>query len=105
MNKEKMIEFVNECKDVECCVIATNCGCYVNGAANEVLTLITTLINQLKDRIPKDAFKKCIDYAYLSDEELQKETEKAIKKKLNGTDKDLSRIKEILKMLEDLDNE
>lgn len=96
--KKEMNEFINKIDEPECYIIMTESGVRVNSDTRGFLSMITCTINQFKDKISKEEFEKCIEYAYMSDEELEK---LAKEKSKDG----LGKLKEILKMLEELDNE
>lgn len=96
--KKEMNEFINEIDEPKCYVIITESGVRVNANTNDFLSMITCTINQFKDKISKENFEKCVEYAYMSDEEI----EKLAKEKGKN---ELGKLKELLKMLEELDNE
>lgn len=96
--KKEMNEFINKIDEPKCYMIITESGVRVNADTGSFLSMITCTINQFKEKISKEEFEKCVEYAYMSDEEIEK---LAKEKSKDG----LGKLKEILKLIEELDNE
>lgn len=95
--KKDIIDFVNKSGKIECFIVMTNEGIRINGKGHEVLAMLASLVNELKDRIPKEQFEKAIEIGFMKENEFEKEAKKS--------DKELKKLKKLLEMLEELDNE
>lgn len=96
--KEELIKKIKERRNIDCYIFLTDEGMLAHARGEEILFMITSMIDKLKEDIPREEFEKCIEYAYMSDEEIEKEAKK----------KEKERIKEFIEMLKELsdgDNE
>ena len=77
-NTESIKEFLKESGEPECFIVATDKGCSFNATISEALTLITCLVSELKNSIPKNMIKKAVDLGFEVDR--NDNTNKEIKK-------------------------
>lgn len=95
--KEKMLEFVERIDEPKCFLMVTDSGIKAQARGNEMLAMLCTVINNIKDGIPKKELYKTVDLDYMSDEELEKEIEKDFNKELEDFRKELNKFIEELK--------
>ena len=98
-----MLEFIERSEEPSCFLMVTNNGIKAQARGDEMLAMICTVINNIKDGIPKKELYKTVDLAYMSDEELAKEFfKKDFDKELEDFRKELN---EFIKELKNGSNE
>lgn len=69
-------------------ILVTDNQTAICGTGAELLVLLAMVISDLAEKgLPKEEMIRAVDVAYLSDEELEKETEKAVKKNKGNIEK------------------
>lgn len=58
--KKELMDFVRDLKNIKYYTIITNEGCLLHAKGNEALTLLTCLINNLRDELPRDAIEDAV---------------------------------------------
>lgn len=102
-NIESIKKFLKESGEPESFIVVTDKGCSLNATLGETLTLITCLVSELKNDIPKNMVKKAVDLGF----EVDKETLTGSNdKEMKEMDKDLEdiekKIKEITNLIKEL---
>lgn len=102
-NIESIKEFLNKSGEPESYIVTTDKGCIYNATMEETLTLITCLVSELKNDIPKNLFKKAIDLGFEVDKEtLTGSNDKEMKemdKELEDLEKKIKNITDLMKEL------
>jgi FtsZ-binding cell division protein ZapB len=90
-------------KGFEAFILVTDNQTAICGTGAELLALLAMVISDLAEKgLPKEEMIRAVDVAYLSDEELEKESEKATKKHKGSIEK----LKKFLESIgEDEDDE
>lgn len=82
-------------EDNDCVVIASSFGGVSIGRTPDLCAALGALIrNMLKDGVDRDMLKQAIDYAFMSDKELEKEVLKTMKKITKDIEKAMKNIPE-----------
>lgn len=69
-------------------ILVTDNQTAICGTGAELLALLAMVISDLAEKgLPKEEMIRAVDVAYLSDEELEKESEKAVKKNKGNIEK------------------
>lgn len=98
-NIESIKEFLNKSGEPECYILTTDKGCIYNATCAEALTLITCLVSELKNDIPKNMFKKAIDLGFEVDRKALIESND---KEMKEMDKELEDLEKKIKNITDL---
>lgn len=102
-NTESIKNFLKKSGEPETFIILTNKGCSYNGTAEEILTLITCLVSELKNDIPKNMFNKAVDLGFEVDrEKLTGSNDKEMKKMDKELEEIEKKIKEITNLIKEL---
>lgn len=79
---EHVEELVKNIKESDCCIVLTPSTCCVNGTGADILTLLSCLINQMKDNgFDKEMILNSVEIGWL-DEKQQKDDLKSLLKQL-----------------------
>lgn len=71
---EYVEELVKSIKESECCVVLTPSTCCINGTGNEILTLLSILVNQMKnDGFEKQMILDAVKVGFIDKEERNKQ--------------------------------
>ena len=71
---EVVEELVENIKESECCVILTPSTCCVNGTGNEILTLLSIFVNQMKDQgFEKQMILDAVEIGFIDRKERNKQ--------------------------------
>ena len=77
--KKEMIKRIKKFKEPRCYIIVTNEGVMFNGYSDEILSMITMQIRELRNSFPKEAFENVLKYGLMTSEELEKAKNDAMK--------------------------
>lgn len=86
--KKNMLEVIKRIEEPECFLIVTNNAIRAQARGDELLAMIACVMEEVKNTVPRETYEQMLDEVY--------------GKEKNKKD-DLSKIKEIIKMIEELD--
>ena len=84
---EHVEELVKEIKKSDCCVILTPNVCCVNGSGADILTLLSCLVNQMKENgFEKEMIKNAVEIGWLDQEQKEDDLKTLLKELLDKLD-------------------
>ena len=101
-NKElvERTKLLSKSGEMECYLVVSDIGCAINAKGNQLLTMISCLINEVKKDFKKEDLLKAVEIGY--DIDIKDTKKKSIESIENRVLKEIEKIKDILK---EFDNE